>query len=55
LINGGVDASRLSAVGKGKANPVIECSNKKRTDLIKCLEPNRRVEIEQISYERRVN
>lgn len=55
LVNSGVTASRLNAVGKGEANPVVTCTNKKRTDLIKCLEPNRRVEIEQMTFERRVN
>ena len=55
LVNAGVASSRLSAVGKGKANPVVVCTNKKRPALIKCLEPNRRVEVEQITIERRVN
>jgi OOP family OmpA-OmpF porin len=55
LVNSGVAATRLNAVGKGEANPVVTCTNKKRTDLIKCLEPNRRVEIEQMTFERRVN
>jgi OOP family OmpA-OmpF porin len=43
-------------VGKGKADPVVACDGKKqkRADLIKCLEPNRRVEIEQITVERKV-
>ena len=50
----GIDASRLSAVGKGEENPVVTCNQKKRADLIVCLEPNRRVEIEQITIERRV-
>lgn len=50
----GVSASRLNAQGKGEANPVVECSDKNRTALIKCLEPNRRVEVEQITIERRV-
>ncbi len=54
LVGKGIDAGRLNAVGKGEANPVAVCTNKKRADLIQCLEPNRRVEIEQITIERRV-
>ncbi len=55
LVNSGISATRLNAVGKGESNPVVTCTNKKRVDLIKCLEPNRRVEIEQMTFERRVN
>lgn len=54
LVSKGVAADRLSAVGKGSANPVVECTEKNRAALIKCLEPNRRVEVEQITVERRV-
>lgn len=54
LVGRGVGANRLSAVGKGEANPVVECNQKQRAALIKCLEPNRRVEVEQIVIERRV-
>ena len=54
LVSKGVAATRLNAVGKGEANPVAECSEKNRAALIKCLEPNRRVEVEQITIERRV-
>lgn len=54
LVSKGVAATRLTAVGKGTANPVVECKDKNRAALIKCLEPNRRVEVEQITVERRV-
>ncbi|MFZ6872619.1 OmpA family protein [Undibacterium sp. Di27W] len=54
LNNKGVDAQRLNAIGKGESNPVVVCNNKKRADLITCLEPNRRVEIEQFTVEQRV-
>ncbi len=54
LVGKGISADRLNAVGKGESMPVVECNDKKRADLIKCLEPNRRVEVEQITIERRV-
>lgn len=52
----GVSATRLTAVGKGEADPVVECKDeKKRPALIKCLEPNRRVEIEPVTFTKQVN
>jgi OOP family OmpA-OmpF porin len=54
LVGKGVGADRLKAEGKGESQPVVQCNDKKRSDLIKCLEPNRRVEVEQITIERRV-
>jgi OOP family OmpA-OmpF porin len=55
LVSQGVSTGRLDAQGKGKSNPVVMCTDKKRPALITCLEPNRRVEVEQITVERRVN
>lgn len=54
LIGKGIDGNRLKAYGKGEANPLVTCNQKKRAELIACLEPNRRVEVEQITVERRV-
>ena len=54
LVSKGVAAERLNAMGKGESSPVAECNDKNRAALIKCLEPNRRVEVEQITVERRV-
>ena len=52
----GVAESRLTAVGKGEADPVVECKDeKKRPALIKCLEPNRRVEIEPVTFTKQMN
>lgn len=51
----GVQAERIVASGKGPANPVAACAKEKGKALIQCLEPNRRVEVEQITVERRVN
>ena len=53
LVTKGVPASRLTAVGRGEANPVVQCQDKDRASLIRCLEPNRRVEVEQITVERK--
>ncbi|MBV7433550.1 OmpA family protein [Cardiobacteriaceae bacterium TAE3-ERU3] len=47
LVNHGVNASLISAVGKGEADPVKVCSDQgSRDELIACLQPNRRVEVE---------
>lgn len=52
LVSKGVNSSRINSQGKGSANPVVTCSDKKMSALIQCLEPNRRVEIDQITIER---
>ena len=54
LASQGVDANRMQAAGRGESNPVVVCTDKNRPALIKCLEPNRRVEVEQITIERQV-
>ena len=54
LVSKGVSANRLQATGRGETNPVVTCTNKNRTALIKCLEPNRRVEVEQITITQRI-
>ena len=54
LVSKGVASTRLLAEGKGDANPVVQCSDEKKADLIQCLEPNRRVEVEEITIEKRV-
>ena len=54
LTSKGVDSNRLKAQGRGEANPVVECTDKRLPALIKCLEPNRRVEVEQFTVDRRV-
>lgn len=54
LISKGVEASRLKAQGRGKNDPVVMCNDTNRAKLIKCLEPNRRVVVEQITLERRI-
>ena len=51
----GVDASRLQVVGKGEADPVVQCTETKKAALIECLKPNRRVEIDQVVVERKVS
>ncbi len=54
MVNRGVAASRMTATGKGESNPVVSCSEKNMTKLMECLEPNRRVEVEQVTIERRI-
>ncbi len=54
LVARGVAPERLIAAGKGESDPVVHCSDSNKAQLIRCLEPNRRVEVEQITIERRV-
>jgi OOP family OmpA-OmpF porin len=54
LVGKGVAANRVRAVGHGESNPVVQCNETNKPALIKCLEPNRRVEIDQITVERTV-
>ena len=52
LVDKGIAPNRLKAIGKGKSNPVVQCNDHDRAQLIRCLEPNRRVEVERITVER---
>ena len=51
LVGKGIEPRRLVATGKGEADPVVQCGDRNQAELIKCLEPNRRVEVEQITVE----
>ena len=49
LVSKGIGASRVYTEGKGESQPVKECKgNNKTKELIACLEPNRRVELEAV-------
>jgi OOP family OmpA-OmpF porin len=49
MVSKGIAASRLYTEGKGERQPVKECKGDKKTkELIACLEPNRRVELEAV-------
>lgn len=54
LIGKSVEANRLVAIGRSEENPLVTCKEKSRPALVACLAPNRRVEVEQISFERQV-
>lgn len=41
----GVAGVAMSAYGRGKSNPLVQCSERDREALIACLEPDRRVEL----------
>lgn len=46
LANEGVAASKLWAQGAGETQPVVQCDQTDRAELIVCLAPNRRVDID---------
>jgi len=45
LVEGGVAADTITAIGKGESEPKAECGKKKGKALSECLAPDRRVEI----------
>ena len=45
LVQSGVPAQLISAQGMGESQPVVQCDNANRAELIRCLAPNRRVEV----------
>jgi len=51
LVRGGLDGSVIRAAGAGLSQPVIECEGTRKTpELVSCLQPNRRVELEVIGW-----
>lgn len=47
LVSQGIDAGLIRSYGAGESTPLVICSEKlPRKELIECLQPNRRVEIE---------
>lgn len=49
LLQKGVDDHLIRAYGAGEAKPVVQCPGQKLTpQLVQCLQPNRRIEIEII-------
>ncbi len=45
LVQGGVPGTSIRAEGRGAANPLVQCAQRDRRQLIECLAPNRRVQI----------
>lgn len=43
--SGRIDPDQIRTRGVGSRNPVVHCNQQNRNELIKCLAPNRRVEI----------
>ncbi|MCL7713519.1 OmpA family protein [Stenotrophomonas mori] len=48
LVARGVPAASVQAEGRGNSQPLVECGAAPRAELVRCLAPNRRVEISGI-------
>ncbi len=46
LVSKGVDKAKIETIGLGEKQPVVQCDQKNRQELIACLQPNRRVEVQ---------
>lgn len=49
LLERGVQAGLVTAIGRGSIEPLVECSGERGEVLVDCLAPNRRVEV-RVSY-----
>lgn len=52
LVQGGVPPGSISAEGRGAAEPIVQCAQRNRRELIACLAPNRRVQIVGVAHPR---
>jgi outer membrane protein OmpA-like peptidoglycan-associated protein len=52
LVQGGVPAAAIIAEGRGKSDPLVQCTQGDRQAVIACLAPNRRVEIAGLAQPR---
>jgi outer membrane protein OmpA-like peptidoglycan-associated protein len=46
LVSKGVPKDKIETIGMGLKQPLVQCDQKNRKELIACLAPNRRVEVE---------
>jgi OOP family OmpA-OmpF porin len=46
LVSKGVPRDKIESIGMGEKNPVVQCNQSNRKELIACLQPNRRVDVE---------
>jgi MtrB/PioB family decaheme-associated outer membrane protein len=46
LVSKGVDKAKIETIGMGEKQPVVQCDQKNQNELIACLAPNRRVEVQ---------
>ena len=46
LVSKGVDKAKIETIGLGEKQPVVQCDQKNFKELVACLQPNRRVDVE---------
>ena len=46
LVSKGIDKAKIETIGLGEKQPVVQCDQKSLKELIACLQPNRRVEVQ---------
>ena len=54
MVGKGIESGRLTTEGKGEKDPVVTCTEKNKEKLIECLQPNRRVVIDNLTVEKEI-